>query len=149
MPIEAVVTLVVAILVFGLWLGIHWVRWQKRRRGRHFALRGARGEEAGIRLLEDAGYEVLDTQVRAVATVAVDGDPEVYDLWIDAIVLRQGRRYVAEFKTGNVASIGHASTRRQMLEYALAFPDHDLLLVNASDGTLHEVAFPRLQALVE
>lgn len=149
MPIEAVVTLVVAILVVGLWLGIQWVRWKKRRRGRHFALRGAQGEDAGVRLLEDAGYQVLDTQVRAAATVAVDGDPKVYDLWIDAIAVRQGRRYVAEFKTGNVACIGHASTRRQLLEYALAFPDHDLLLVNATEGTLHEVAFPRLQALGE
>ncbi len=144
MPTEAVVTLVVALVLFGLLLGVRLAAWRKRRRGRHVALRGARGEEAGVLVLEDAGYEVLETQVRAAATVAVDGDAEVYDLWIDAIAVRRGRRYVVEFKTGGVASIAVASTRRQLLEYALAFPDHDLLLVDASQGTVYEIAFPKL-----
>ena len=146
---EGAVGLGLSLLLLGLWLGVRLVRWQTQRRGRRVANRGLRGEVHGVGLLEDAGYDVVDTQVRAQALVEVDGGDETYELRIDAIVAREGRRYVAEFKTGNAATIGSAPTRRQLLEYALAFPDHGLLLVDASEGTLQEVGFPRLQALSE
>jgi len=146
---EGAVGLGLGLLLLGLWLGIRFVRWRTQRRGRRVAHRGLRGEVHGVRLLEEAGYAVLDTQVRALAIVEVDGDDETYELRIDAIVARDGRRFVAEFKTGNAATIASAPTRRQLLEYALAFPDHGLLLVDASEGTLQEVGFPRLLALGE
>lgn len=146
---EGAVGLGLGLLFLGLWLGIRFVRWRTQRRGRRVARRGLRGEVDGVRVLEDAGYVVVDTQVRAKAVVEVDGEDETYELRIDAIVARDGRRFVAEFKTGNAASIGSAPTRRQLLEYALAFPDHGLLLIDASEGTLQEVGFPRLLALSE
>lgn len=111
------------------------------------AKRGARGETEGVALLEEAGFEVLEVQVRASTVVHVDDEETVFDLWVDAIARRDGRRYVAEFKTGAVATIAHASTRRQLLEYATAFPDHGLVLVDASEGRVYEVGFPRLRAL--
>lgn len=146
---EGAVGLGLGLLVLGLWLGVRFVRWRTQRRGRRVARRGLRGEVFGVQVLEDAGYVVVDTQVRAQAVVEVDGDDETYELRIDAIVSREGRRFVAEFKTGNAATIGAAPTRRQLLEYALAFPDHGLLLVDANEGTLQEVGFPRLHALTE
>ena len=99
--------------------------------------------------MEEAGFDVLETQVRAKAHVDIDGKSEAFDLWLDAVAARAGQRYVAEFKTGAAASIGHAATRRQMLEYLLSFPDHRLVLVDASAGTVHEVDFPKLRALTE
>ncbi|MCR9163935.1 MAG: hypothetical protein ACE37F_22210 [Nannocystaceae bacterium] len=141
--------LVVALLLLGILAGVRLARWSRQRRGRAVARRGARGEADGVRLLEEAGFAVLETQVRAKALVDVDGEPQAYDLWLDAVAARGGQRYVAEFKTGAAASIGHAATRRQMLEYSLSLPDHRLVLVDASSGTVQEVDFPKLRALTE
>lgn len=141
--------LVLGLVFLGVLVGVRLARWSVQRRGRRVARRGLRGEVDGVRLLEDAGFEVVDTQVRAAAEVDVDGEVESFDLWLDAIAHRDGRSYVAEFKTGAAASIGHASTRRQMLEYSLAMPGHGLVLVDASEGTVHEVEFPKLRALAE
>ena len=146
-PLEAVWPLLLGLVLLGILVGVRLARWGRQRRGRRVALRGARGETEGIALLEEAGFEVLDVQVRALAVVVVDGEETSFDLWVDAIARRDGRRYVAEFKTGAAATIGHASTRRQLLEYATAFPDHDLVLVDASEGRVYEIGFPRLRVL--
>ena len=98
-----------------------------------------------MELLAAEGYRVLEVQPRAVTEVDVDGETVVFDLRLDAIVKRGKTRYIAEFKTGASAHVGHRATRRQLLEYAVAFPDHGVLLVDATDGTLCEVSFPGLQ----
>lgn len=148
-PLGEVFPLVAGLLLLGLLAGVRLARWGRQRRGRAVARRGAQGEADGVRLLEEAGFDVLETQVRAKAHVDIDGKSEVFDLWLDAVAARAGQRYVAEFKTGAAASIGHAATRRQMLEYLLSFPDHRLVLVDASAGTVHEVDFPKLRALTD
>lgn len=144
-----VLPLVFGLLLLGILFGLKLARWGLRRRGRRVARRGARGEDVGIVLLRDAGFEVLDTQVRATARVEIDGESTSFDLWLDAIAAREGRRYVAEFKTGGAASMGQASTRRQLLEYALAMPGYGLVFVDASGGVVHEVEFPQLRALTD
>jgi hypothetical protein len=46
-------------------------------------------------------------------------------------------------KTGRQAPrLGHADTRRQMLEYQLAFEVPGVLLVDAESGRVREVRFP-------
>lgn len=136
---------VVALIVLGVWLGVRISRWRVSRRGRAVSRRGARGERIAVRLLEKHGYRVVEEQARRHAEVEVDGKPRRFEIIVDAIATRGRVRYVAEFKTGGAASIGNRGTRRQLLEYAVAFPDHGLILVDATSRTLCEIDFPGLR----
>lgn len=98
-----------------------------------------------MKLLQRAGYEVVTLQARARSWVRADGDEQSFDIRADAIAERGRRRFVVEFKTGQAAALTNRNTRRQLLEYAVAYPEHDLLLVDATRKTITEVEFPGLE----
>ena len=121
-------------------------RWIARRAASRRAVARARraivGEVAATTLLADAGYEVLETQVKRSWTFHCDGAPVTVELRCDALVARAGRRLVAEVKTGARApSLTTAATRRQLLEYAVAFRADGVVLVDAEAGQVLEVEF--------
>lgn len=118
-------------------------RWIERRT-RMRRLRIARaGEMAGERLLVEAGYAVLGRQVETEWTVRVDGDSHPVTLRADLLVARRGARYVAEVKTGEHAPrIESSATRRQLLEYRLAFDVDGVLLIDPGAERIREVVFP-------
>ena len=61
----------------------------------------------------------------------------------DLLVSRGARRFVAEVKTGARAPrIETAATRRQLLEYAVAYDVDGVLLVDMEEHTISEVEFP-------
>ena len=143
-PLWAAAALLAALLLVGLWLGVRFAAWRVRRRiARHRRL-GRRGERRAVALLEDAGYRIEDTQASSHLEVEIDGERRECLVRADFIVSRKGKRYVAETKGGETsASISTASTRRQLLEYTLAFETDGVLLVDAARGAVHTVAFPQ------
>lgn len=112
--------------------------WRSRRRMN----RAVRGEQRATKLLEKAGWRVVDSQVGHTWTVEVgDGSIDV-DLRADHIVERSGRSCVAEVKTGAEApSVSTAATRRQLLEYHAAFEVDGVLLVDVERETIQRVRF--------
>jgi len=67
------------------------------------------------------------------------------ELRADYLVERGGELLVAEVKTGEEApSLETAATRRQLLEYHVAFAVDGVLLVSPEQGTIQRVAFPRV-----
>ena len=73
----------------------------------------------------------------------VDGRPVAMELRADYLVEAGAELLVAEVKTGDEApSIGTAATRRQLLEYHVAFGVDGVLLVCPEHGTIHRVVFP-------
>lgn len=141
------VVVLVLVLAIGLWLGLRFAAWRRARQTARSRNTGRSGEERALELLDEAGYEVLDTQVRGRIEVAVDGEAQEFDVRADALVRRKGHTWIAEFKGGEeVARIGHRGTRRQLLEYSLAFAEHRILLVDAARGEIHEVEFPGIEA---
>lgn len=135
----------VAALLFGIAVG-RFVR--RIDRARDSALRRRRSiyaSEAELEsesLLEAAGYTIFDRQVAGSITVLVDGAESTFSLRADLIVGDGERNFVAEVKTGERApSLGHAATRRQLLEYSIAFDVDGVLLVDADAGLISEVAF--------
>jgi len=123
-----------------------WMR-RKRRRDRHLArIRvAAAGEQAAERHLRDRGFAVLGAQVATEYPIVVDGAEKVIGLRADYLVARGQRRYVVEVKTGGVAPrIDTPATRRQLLEYLLAFEVDGVLLLDMTARSLHEIAFPAL-----
>jgi hypothetical protein len=104
------------------------------------ALRAVDGELEAFALLERAGYEVLERQVPGSWTVLADGEHVTFGLRADYLVAREGRRYIAEVKTGRLAPrLSHGPTRRQLLEYSAAFDVHGVILVDADAETLTHV----------
>lgn len=117
--------------------------WSMRRRLALARERGALGELRAESLLRRSGFTILGRQVVARYGLGVDGEEVPVDLRADYLVAASGRRFVAEVKTGTFAPrIETATTRRQLLEYRVAFAVDGVLLVDADAGTVRRVEFP-------
>ena len=128
---------------FALW---GWWRAASRitRGNRRRQERARRGEDAAERLLEREGFEVLDRQVGASWTMWIDDEPVEVRCRADLLVRGPTGCYIAEVKTGDRATDPTLpATRRQLLEYALAFDADGVLLVDAARGAVHRIAFPQ------
>ncbi len=119
----------------------------RSRRARVRAARAGDGEREAAVWLEDAGFAIDAAQATGTYEVALDGDVVEIPLRADYLVSKGERRWVAEVKTGAVApKIATAATRRQLLEYLVAFDVDGVLLVDAERGVVHDVSFPSRDA---
>ncbi|MGF1467617.1 MAG: PD-(D/E)XK nuclease family protein [Sandaracinaceae bacterium] len=130
-----------------LWVraeGRHRARRRRHRRRTETARRGERDAEA---LLRQRGFRIEARQVAGSVLYRVDGAEREGAVRADLLVRRGRRRYVAEVKTGERAvRPTHPDTRRQLLEYQLAFAVDGLLLVAPEQGTVRRVEVPRPRA---
>jgi hypothetical protein len=75
--------------------------------------------------------------------VVVDGVALPVDVRADLLVEKGARRFVVEVKTGKLAPrLETAATRRQLLEYLVAFEVDGVLLFDAEASSLRTVVFP-------
>jgi len=124
-------------------LRLAWQRFSRRRALAIRRERGAAGEARAEHLLRDLGYTILGRQIAVSYPVEVDGAPIDIDLRADYLVAYGQHRYIAEVKTGRAAPrIDTPATRRQLLEYRIAFDVDGVLLVDADAERVHAVAFP-------
>ena len=152
---------IVATAIVVLWLAAAWRRWRGSRRAKVRSRRALAGEAAAVELLERAGFTIIAVQPRITWAPLVDGVPQEIELRADYLVAiaRPGsagprstarggaesidERYVAEVKTGDDAPrLATAATRRQLLEYHVAFAVDGVLLVSPEAGTIQRVEFP-------
>ena len=142
----AVLVLGLVALVVALWAMLARERGKASRASQRRVRRAQRGERDAVALLEAAGYRVLDEQLRGRWSVEVDGREHGVEVIADLLVERDGWHFIAEVKTGDLATDPlHPATRRQLLEYLLAFEPDGLLLVDMDDKTIQEIAFPGLE----
>lgn len=133
---------VVALALLG-WLASVLPTWTKRSRHRQRMVRAAEGEREAVTILEEHGYVVEAAQVSSSYAIDVDGQRVRVALRVDYVVRRGGARFVAEVKTGDAAPrVGTTATRRQLLEYSVAFGGAGILLVDADTRRIHRVVFP-------
>ncbi len=136
--VGALIALVLARIARG-WRGT----WRAKRR----AARAGAGEDEGARLLRRAGFRIVARQARTSWAPRVDGVPHPIELRADYLVEARGQRLVAEVKTGDEAPrLATAATRRQLLEYLVAFSADGVLLVCPERGSIHRVEFPLRRA---
>ena len=120
-----------------------WRSWRAGVLARRRGARAVRGERDAERLLERLGYEVVDRQVCIEWAIACDGEDHLVELRADLLVERDGQRYVAEVKTGLMAPLlTNPATRRQLLEYCVAYQVDSVLLVDVEMQRVREVSFP-------
>ena len=100
------------------------------------------GEQEAERLLEKAGYAILERQVARSWAMAVDGENVEASVRADLLVQRNGQLFVAEVKTGRLAPDPlYPPTRRQLLEYLFVFDPDGLLVVDVESRSIREVVF--------
>ena len=145
------VTLVLLGALCLLGLLLWWQSGRERRLQQARQQRGEAGERDAEALLARAGYTIVATQHEGRFPIEVDGQPRTFRLRADFLVRRRdGRLLIAEVKTGAVApQLQHGPTRRQLLEYALAYRPHvvGVLLVLPEQGEVLRVHFPVLRLL--
>ncbi|MFO0664326.1 MAG: hypothetical protein U0174_10260 [Polyangiaceae bacterium] len=133
--------------LFMLVLALVVLRLRKAWRSRALRARfdhAADGEARAARFLESLGYTVLGAQVSTDYTLSIDDREISVRLRADYLVEYDGRRLVAEVKTGALATqIEHAATRRQLLEYLMAFEVDGVLLVDIDQECASTVTFGR------
>jgi hypothetical protein len=133
----------VGALCLGAFLALGLGRLQRSFVAKLANRRGKRGEAHAERVLEKRGYQILGRQAASSYTLQVDGQRVSTNVRADLIVMRAGRTMVAEVKTGpKVARVENEGTRRQLLEYQLAFGLDGVLLVDGDSGDIREVRFP-------
>lgn len=137
-----VLWLALAAVAAALFLGFLWwaaaTRTSRQNRRR---LRAAQVGEAGAEdLLRRAGYQIEARQVHTRWTLSVDGVATEVTCRADLVVRGPDGRFVAEVKTGARApDPTHPQTRRQLLEYRLAFDVDGVLLVDMEAGRIRTV----------
>lgn len=140
---STIITLLSVVVVI-LLIQARWRGGAGHRRAVARARRAGAGEQDAEALLEAEGYRIIDRQVRCLWWITVDGDEEEVELRADLLVERDGERFIAEVKTGlHAPDPAFPSTRRQLLEYRLAFDPYEVLLVDVEAGTIYAVEFPR------
>ncbi len=139
---ELAAVLVLAGALFAL-ISTRWMRglsgsWRAKRR----AVRALAGEDGAAELLRSAGFTIVGRQVTTWWSPHVDGEPYEIEVRADYLVEADGEVLVAEVKTGEAAPrFETAATRRQLLEYHVAFDVDAVLLVCPERGAIHRVEF--------
>lgn len=136
---------------YGLWRAARliesWRRVIAARRRARIALHGQR-DAAGV--LTAHGYEIIAGQTRHQLVYQVERNAYVATLQCDYVVRRDGELWIAEVKTGRAApQLSTAATRRQLLEYQVAFGVPGIVLVDMEQGTCAEVRFAARQLPLE
>lgn len=139
---QLVAALAVALTLL-LIIGVLAVRkWWRSFRARSIARHAYNKQVDAQALLEREGYVVLGAEVRRTWSVSCDGQALPVELRADYLVRRDGRRYVADVKTGAQATkITTAATRRQLLEYQVAYEVRGVLLVDMVAERVREIGF--------
>lgn len=141
----ALLLLLLIVLLIVQTIRLFLARSLARRRVLQHQRLGERGERLARRVLERAGYEISAEQVTGSYEVAVDGSPVPVYVRADFLATKRGKTYLAEVKSGEVSvKITGRATRRQLLEYLVAFDVAGLLLVDMQAEVVRLVEFPRL-----
>ena len=111
-------SLVLAVALLFIWLGWKIRQWWKNFLFMLLRRKGKKGEKASMKLLEKNGYKILEEQIKLEGFLLVDEALRKFELRPDLLVEKDGIRYIAEIKTGEVANPSNRNTRRQLHEYS-------------------------------
>lgn len=140
-PWLLVIALLVLLLLRALW---GWWRASTRvARANRVRQRTARqAENEAEKLLASLGFTILERQAVVRWRLEVDGEDREVSSRADLLVEKDGRLFVADVKTGDDAPRPHLpATRRQLLEYLLAFEADGALVVDMRRRKVRSVSF--------
>ena len=135
--------LIISSIIFLIWLGWRIRKWWKNFIFFLLRIRAKKGERNSIKLLEANGYKILDEQIKLNGYFFIDNKLNKFDLRPDLLVEKNGIKYIAEIKTGEVANPNNRFTRRQMHEYSFYSNQDDVLLVDPTNKSIKKLTFKK------
>ena len=135
---------IISSIFFLIWLGWKIRKWWKNLIFILFRIRAKKGERSSIKLLEANGYKILDEQIKLNGYFFIDNKLNKFDLRPDLLVEKNGIKYIAEIKTGEVANPNNRYTRRQMHEYSYYSNKDDVLLVDPTNKSIKKLTFKKI-----
>ena len=117
----------------------NWLRAKKLRK--RFS-KSRHAEKEAEKILKKNGYAIIDTQKSKPLLITIGDKIHRYLVRIDYLAKKRGKVYVVEVKSGEkIPYITNRETRRQMLEYYLAYQPSGILLLNMKNKSISEVKF--------
>jgi len=137
----------ILILIIGggiicLFLYIKISNWLRAKRLRRRFSKSRQAEKEAEKILRKKGYAIIDAQKSKPLLITVGDKIHRYLVRIDYLVRKRGKVYVVEVKSGEkIPYITNRETRRQMLEYYLAYQPNGIILLNMKNKSISEVKF--------
>ncbi len=137
--------LVIIILILGgilsllIYLRIKNILNSKQATKRSFISKHA--EKKAEKWLKRNGFQIIDRQQSKPLIIKAGTTLHRYSIRIDFLVKKSGRKYVVEVKSGSQNKITKKETRRQLLEYFLAYQPYGIILFDMDSRKFSEIRF--------
>ena len=116
--------------------------WLRAKRLRKRFSKSRQAEKEAEKILRKNGYAIIDAQKSKPLLITIGDKIHRYLVRIDYLVRKRGKVFVVEVKSGEkIPYITNRETRRQMLEYYLAYQPCGILLLNMKNKFISEVKF--------
>jgi len=128
--------------ILGLYLFYKISRYYQHKKRQLILYKAKRAENSAVKILQSAGYKIVDVQKRVKVKTKIDGKDYYNTIIADMIVKKGGKNFLVEIKTGKQTERPVApQIRRQLLEYFLVFKPDGIILLDMEVGKLHYVSF--------
>ena len=128
--------------LFCLVLFIKINNWLRAKRLKKRFSKSRQAEKEAEKILRKNGYTIIDAQKSKPLLMTIGNRIHRYLVRIDYLVRKRGKVFVVEVKSGEkIPYITNRETRRQMLEYYLAYQPCGILLLNMKNKNISEVKF--------
>lgn len=132
------ICILLGVTSFRLWYKSFSKKKQQKRRFK----RGVKLEQKAARFLISKGFKIIGEQVVYDHAYYVDHEEVISTINIDYLVEKGEKLFVVEVKSGKSAiSIKNRSTRRQLLEYAVAIDCDGVYLLDMENRNLQLIEF--------
>ncbi len=101
-----------------------------------------RAEKTAEKWLKRNGFQVMEKQQSRPLIIKTGKTSHRYLIRTDFLVKKGGRKYIVEVKSGQKnSSITNRDTRRQLLEYFLAYQSYGIILFDIEHKKFSEIKF--------
>jgi len=145
--VELIAAIIFALIIIIEILRRKIINWNKKRKFR----KGLLGEIKAGHFLKKKGYEILNYQKEIKYCYEVENEIIEVRLRPDYIVKKNGKKYIAEVKTGEFAPDVKKNklTRRQLLEYNFATDNYGVLLIDIDKEQILKIKFYENEKLIK
>lgn len=137
-----VLSLIISGGIICLILFVKITNWLRTKKLKQRFSKGRQAEKEAEKILRKKGYTIIDVQKSKPLHISIGDKIHRYLVRIDYLARKRGKVYVVEVKNGEkVPYITNRETRRQMLEYYLAYQPNAIVLLNMKNKSISEVKF--------